>query len=121
MDKVFILDLCVPMVIGVYEWEKKIEQPLYLDIEMLWDQTKAAESDYYNHALCYEKISNVIRSFLQEKPVELIETVAEKVAQLILCEFHVPVVKVIVKKPTALEQARTVGVEILRGDVSLWR
>lgn len=115
MDRVLIRQLKIDTVIGVYEWEKKIEQTLLLDLDMAWDNALAARQDDYCAALCYETVSKRLIELLKEKPIELIETVAEMVAHCVMSEFSVPWVKVVVLKPGAIATAAAVGVEIERG------
>ena len=117
MDSVFIEGLCVDVVIGVHAWEKEITQPLWIDLEMKWDTKPAAKEDSYQHALCYDSVARAIESYLKQQTTDLIETVAEKVAYLVESEFGVQAVEVTVRKPTALTQAKAVGVRIKRG---LW-
>ncbi|MCU8083560.1 dihydroneopterin aldolase [Shewanella sp. SM23] len=114
MDKVLIRQLRVDTVIGVYEWEKTIHQSLLLDIDMAWDNKPAAATDDYQYALCYETVSNRLTELITEHPIELIETVAERVADCLLQEFNVTWVKVVVMKPGAVATAASVGVEIER-------
>ncbi|MCL1078156.1 dihydroneopterin aldolase [Parashewanella spongiae] len=114
MDKVIIRQLKIDTVIGVYDWEKVLEQSLYLDLDMEWDISNAAKADDYSQALCYETVSNRLQALITEKPIELIETVAEMTAQCLISEFNVRWVKVCVHKPGAIEKADTVGVEIIR-------
>ncbi|MEJ6519459.1 dihydroneopterin aldolase [Shewanella bicestrii] len=114
MDKVLIRQLRIDTVIGVYEWEKKIQQSLFLDLDMAWDNKAAAATDDYQYALCYETVSNRLTQLVTEKPIELIETVAERVAECVLNEFKVNWVKVVVMKPGAVASAAAVGVEIER-------
>lgn len=114
MDKVLIRQLRIDTVIGVYEWEKKIHQSLLLDLDMAWDIKHAAATDDYQFALCYETVSNRLTQLITEQPMELIETVAERVANFLLQEFKVTWVKVTVMKPGAVATAASVGVEIER-------
>ncbi|MBE8167898.1 MAG: dihydroneopterin aldolase [Shewanella sp.] len=114
MDKVIIRQLRIDTVIGVYDWEKELKQSLYLDLDMEWNINKAAKEDDYSHALCYETVSNRLQVLITEKPIELIETVAEMTAHCLISEFNVGWVKVCVNKPGAIEKADTVGVEIIR-------
>lgn len=114
MDKVIIRQLNLETVIGVYEWEKSIKQQLIIDLDMAWDNRLAGTTDNYQHALCYETVSNRIVALVKEKPVELIETVAEMIASCLLNEFDIQWVKVTVMKPTAVKNAASVGVEIER-------
>lgn len=114
MDKVLIRALRIDTVIGVYDWEKTITQSLFLDLDMAWDNRAAAASDDYRHALCYETVSNRLTALITEKPIELIETVAEMAASCVMQEFGVSAVKVRVMKPGAVKTAEAVGVEIER-------
>ncbi|HCP97126.1 MAG TPA: dihydroneopterin aldolase [Pseudoalteromonas sp.] len=113
MDKVFISQLHVETIIGVYDFEKKSKQR-YFDIEMLSDIKPAAQNDDINLALDYAKVSERVIEHSTAKPVELLETLVEQLAQIILTEFNTPQVTIKVSKPAAVAQAQTVGVEITR-------
>lgn len=114
MDIVFIKQLQINTVIGVYEWEKNIQQRLLIDLELSTDIRIAAANDDIRQALDYAIIAERIKQFVTTKPIELIETVAEQVANLLLAEFATLSVKVTVCKPDALSDAQTVGVTIIR-------
>ncbi|MDO6685255.1 MULTISPECIES: dihydroneopterin aldolase [unclassified Agarivorans] len=114
MDKVFIKDLTVLATIGAYEWEKQIKQKLLIDLEMAWDNRPAAMSDDLSLALDYASVSQAVSDLVTQQPHELVETVAEKVAALILNKFSVPWVKVTINKPGAVPFASNVGVQIER-------
>ncbi|CAM3747258.1 dihydroneopterin aldolase [Rheinheimera salexigens] len=114
MDIVFIKQLQINTVIGVYEWEKNIQQRLLIDLELSTDIRIAAANDDIRQALDYAIIAERIKQFVTAKPIELIETVAEQVANLLLTEFATLSVKVTVCKPDALSDAQTVGVTIIR-------
>ncbi|MDN7123805.1 dihydroneopterin aldolase [Pseudidiomarina terrestris] len=115
MDKVFVKGLRTDAYIGVYEWEHEQPQPLLFDLTMAWDQTAAAASDDLQHALDYDALSKAVIKLVEARPRQLIETVAEEVAELILTDFKVSRVTVCVSKPNAVPAADTVGVEITRG------
>jgi len=114
MDIVFIKQLQIDTVIGVYEWEKSIQQRLFVDLELSTDISAAAKNDDIRQTLDYAVISQRVKQFVTAKPLELIETVAEQVAHLLLTEFATTAVKVTVCKPDALSDAQTVGVTIMR-------
>jgi dihydroneopterin aldolase len=114
MDKVFIRGLTLLATIGVYEWEKPIKQRLVLDLTMGWDNRPAAASDNIHLALDYASVSEAVEALVCGEPHELVETVAEKVAALILENFKAPWVQVRVSKPGAVAAADCVGVEIER-------
>ena len=113
-DSVFIQQLAVKTTIGVYEWEKKIKQTLLFDIKMLHDTQSAAKSDDIKDALDYFEVSKAVTSFVQSHQFELIETVANRVAELILTQFNVLQVNINLQKPGAVDNAVSVGVNITR-------
>ena len=113
-DKVLIEGLTVLTTIGVYEWEKAIKQKLILDLEMSWDNKPAGESDDVSLCLDYFLVSQSITSFIQSTQFELIECVAERVAQLVIQKFSVQWLKVKVSKPGAIANASNVAVVIER-------
>lgn len=114
MDTVFIKKLCIDTVIGVYEWEKSIQQRLELDLALNCDTRQAAASDDIRQALDYSVIAAEVTELVQREPIELIETVAERVAEFLLQNFATSRVQVTVSKPGAVPTAETVGVCIER-------
>ena len=115
MDIVFIRDLRVDTVIGIYEWERKIRQTVILDLEMGADIAKAAATDAIEDTLDYKAVSKRLVSFVQESEFQLVETLAERCANIILHEFKVPWVRLTLNKVGAVSAARDVGVIIERG------
>ena len=115
MDIVFIKQLEVISTIGVYEWEKSLQQKLYFDLEMAFDNRPAALNDDINLALNYFSVSEVVNQFAEKNKFELIETMAERVAALIMEQFSVPWIKLTLHKPGALPKAQSLGVQIERG------
>lgn len=114
MDKVYVTGLNVDAYIGVYDWEHEQTQPLIVDLEMDWDNRKAALSEQLSDALDYDALSQAVVQLIQQRPRALIETVAEEIAQLVLQEFHSPKVRVKVAKPQAVAAADYTAVEIVR-------
>lgn len=114
VDVVFIHGLQVDAVIGVYEWEQQITQPLIFDIEMTADQRQAAASDDIAAAINYKTVSERVAQVCREQRVALIERLAQLVAEMILAEFAPDSVTVTLYKPTAVKEARHVGVKITR-------
>ena len=115
MDKVFIKGLSIQTTIGFYQWEKEIKQTLVIDIAMAWDTASAAVNDELAKTLNYADISVAIERFANDNPVDLIETLAERLASFMMSEYHIPWLKLSVGKPGAVHNAQTVGVEIERG------
>ncbi len=115
VDTVFIEGLEVDTVIGAYDWEREIRQCLRLDLQMGWDTCRPALSDELTEALDYAAVSQRIEKFAAESCFILVETFAERLAQLLLSEFGMPWVRLKVSKPGAVATALFVGVEIERG------
>ena len=113
-DTVFIRGLKVDAVIGVYEWEQKITQPLIYDIEMVGCQRQAAQSDAIEDAINYKSVSERVAEVSLANKVALLERLAHLVAEMILTEFAPDKVVVTIHKPTAIQQAESVGVKIIR-------
>ncbi|WP_019519563.1 dihydroneopterin aldolase [Faucicola boevrei] len=113
-DVVFIKGLKVDAVIGVYEWEQKIAQPLIYDIEMYGSQQQASQTDNINDALNYKTVCERIAEVSLANKVALLERLAELVAQMILSEFATQKVSVTIHKPTAIKEADSVGVKVTR-------
>ncbi len=116
MDIVFIEQLSAFTTIGVYDWEQTIEQRLVFDIEMGWDNRKAAASDDVNDCLSYADISETVIKHVENGRFALVERVAEEVAELLLTRFNAPWVRIKLSKPGAVARAENVGVIIERGD-----
>ena len=115
MDIVFVRELRADTVIGVYDWERTVRQSVLLDLEMATDIRRAAGADALEHTLDYAAISQRVVSFIEGSEFELIETMAEGIAEIIRTEFEVPWVKVTVHKPYAIRGSRDVGLSIERG------
>lgn len=113
-DMVYISQLKVDTIIGVYEFEKTQTQPLYFDITMHCDIALAAEQDDLSHTIDYAEVSRRVAEHCSIQPVELLETLVEQLAQMILREFATNQVTIRVSKPQAVPQAQTVGIEITR-------
>lgn len=115
MDTVFIEDLRIDTVIGVYDWERKIRQPVVLDLQMAFDNRKPAASDAIEDTLDYKAISKRLIAFVESSSFQLVETLAERCAQIVLDEFAVTWLRLRVGKPGAVRGAKSVGVVIERG------
>ncbi|WP_339842342.1 dihydroneopterin aldolase [uncultured Halopseudomonas sp.] len=116
MDQVFIKGLAVDAVIGVYDWEREILQPLVLDLDLGWDIRAAAAGDDLRATLDYAAVSRRVLDFVAGSQFLLVEALAENVAALIMSEFSVPWLRLRVTKPGAVSEASGgVGVLIERG------
>ena len=115
MDIIFLRDLKVETVIGIWEWERKIRQTVAIDLDMSADIRKAAASDSVDDTLSYKSVAKRIQEFVGASSYQLVETLAEKIAAIVLDEFDVTWVRVRVNKPGAIRGARDVGIVIERG------
>jgi len=113
-DTIFLHDLRVETVVGIWDWERKIRQIVSIDLEMAADIRRAAVTDKIEDALNYKAVAKRVQQFVGDSSFQLVETLAEKIAALILDEFAVPWVQVRVNKPGAIRGARDVGVTIRR-------
>ena len=116
MDIVFIRDLRIDTVIGIYDWERRIRQTVVLDIEMGTDIRPAAQTEVIDDTLNYKDVAKRVIEFVQDSEFQLVETLAEACVQIIRQEFGVRWVRLTLNKQGALRGARDVGVIIERGD-----
>ena len=114
-DIIFISELRIETVIGIFDWERQIKQTVILDIELATDIRKAAQSDHIDDTIDYKTLTKTIIAFVEASEFQLVETLAERVCELIQKEFSVPWVKLKLNKPGALRGARDVGILIERG------
>lgn len=114
MDTVFIEGLEIEALIGIYDWERRVRQPLVFDIEMAFDNRVPAASDAIVDTLNYKAVSKRVVEVVSASSHGLVETLAEEVARVILDEFGVQRVALKLGKPGAVRGARSVGVRIVR-------
>lgn len=114
MDKVFIENLIVETVIGVYDWEREIRQAVSLDIEMEFDIRRAAETDAIEDTLDYKAVSKRLIHFIEQSEFQLVESLAEQCAGIVLAEFPVRRLWLKLRKPGAVRGSSAVGVIIER-------
>ncbi len=116
MDIVFIQDLRIETVIGIYDWERKIRQTVSLDIEMASDIAKAAKTDHIDDALSYKDVAKRLIEFVETSEFRLVETLAEEICRILRDEFGVPWARLTLHKPGAVSGSKSVGVIIERGE-----
>ena len=115
MDIIYLHDLRIDTVIGVFDWERRVKQRLILDLDMASDIRRAAASDDLADTLNYKAVAKRVIDYVEHSEFQLVETLAERVAELILTEFKVPWLRVRLNKQGAVRGARDVGVVIERG------
>lgn len=114
MDIVYLNDLRIETTIGIYDWERRVKQTISLDLEMATDVAKTAINDSIEDALDYKAVAKRLIAFVSTSEFFLVETLAERIAQIILEEFGVSWLRLKVDKQGAIRGAHGVGVIIER-------
>jgi dihydroneopterin aldolase len=122
MDKIFIHALKTEAIIGIFDWERQVKQTVIIDIEISADVAKAALSDSIDDTLNYKRIAKRVLAFVEESKFHLVETLAERIAMLLLEDFGIAWVSISLSKPGAIRSSRDVGVmlERDRNDLAKW-
>ena len=115
MDIVFVKDLRVEAVIGIFGWERQVRQQISVDLEMGTDIAKAAASDDIADTLDYKTISKRVVSMIEDSEPQLIESLIERIASTLMGEFAIPWLRVTLSKPGAVRGSKAVGVTIESG------
>ena len=114
MDIVYIRELEIETIIGIYDWEREQKQTVSLDLEMGTDIALAARSEDIENTLDYKAVAKRRIEVIEGSEFFLVETMAEKVAEIVLKEFSVPWLKLRLGKPGAVTGSKDVGVIIER-------
>ncbi len=114
-DIVYIRELEIETIIGIFDREREVKQIVSLDLDMAHDISKAGQADDIQYALNYKSISKRLIGFIEKSEFFLIEALAESVINIVMSEFSVPWVKLRISKPGALRGSKDVGVIIERG------
>ncbi len=113
-DVIFLAGLTVDCIVGIWDWERRVKQKVVLDLEMAADIRRAAASDSIDDTLDYKRVAKRLLGFVGDSQFQLVETLAERVAELVITEFDVPWVRVRLNKQGAIRGARDVGILIER-------
>jgi len=116
MDIIYLKDLEIETIIGIFDWERETRQKIRIDLEMAVDVRKAAASDNIDDTLNYKSVAKRLIKFVGDSQYQLVETLAENVADIVVKEFNIPWVRVKINKPGAVRYAGDVGVIIERGN-----
>jgi dihydroneopterin aldolase len=111
---IFLSGLTADCIVGIWDWERRVKQKVVLDVEMEADVRRAAASDSIEDTLDYKRVAKRLLDFVGNSQFQLVETLAERVAGLIVTEFGVPWVRVRLNKQGAIRGARDVGILIER-------
>ena len=113
-DTIFLEALEVKCRIGISDWERRIKQKILIDLEFPANIRHAARRDNIQDTLDYKKIAKETIAFVSASSFFLIETLAEKLAALLLGKFKLRQIRIRISKPGAIRGAKNVGVEIIR-------
>lgn len=114
LDTIYLTGLTLKSCIGVWPWEQAITQSLKLDLELAIDARKAAKEDDLSQAIDYQKVAQRLQQVASEAPIKLLETLAERLAAVLLDEFDTSHVKLTLDKGQAVQGVKNVGVKIER-------
>jgi dihydroneopterin aldolase len=115
LDIIYIRDLRVDAVIGIYEWERRIHQTLRFELELGADVARAAAKDAIEDTVNYKAVAKRVIALAQESRYRLVETLAERIAEVLMDEFGLGWLRLSLGKPLAVRGAQEVGVVIERG------
>ena len=118
-DRIFLHGLTAECVIGFIDWERRVKQTVVMDIELPVDCRRAALADAVAATLDYKKVAKRVLAFVSASEYHLVETLAHRLALVILEEFGVEWVRVTLNKPGAIRNSRDVGVVIERSRADL--
>jgi dihydroneopterin aldolase len=118
-DRIFLHGLTTECIIGFIDWERRVKQTVELDIELPVDCRRAALNDDVADTLDYKKVAKRVLAFVEGSSFQLVETLAHRLALVILEEFELPWVRIALNKPGAIRHSRDVGVLIERSRADL--
>ena len=113
-DKIFLTALTTECIVGIWDWERQVKQTVVIDLEMACDIRKAAQTDCIDDTTDYKCVAKRLLSFVGESQYQLIETLIENIARIVITEFAVPWVRVRLNKQGAIRNSRDVGIVIER-------
>jgi dihydroneopterin aldolase len=116
MDLIYLKELKIDTTIGIYPWERQIKQTVILNLEMAVDIRRAANTDHIDDTLSYKAVAKRLIDFVSHSEFQLLETLAERITEIVLTEFSVPWVRLQLGKPGAVRNTRDVGIIIERGE-----
>ena len=114
MDVIFLSGLTTECIIGIWDWERRVKQKVVIDLEMGADIRRAAASDAIEDTLDYKRVSKRLLQFVSESQFQLVETLTDRIAHIVVTEFDVPWVRVRLNKQDAIRGSRDVGILVER-------
>jgi 7,8-dihydroneopterin aldolase/epimerase/oxygenase len=113
-DRIFLRGLECQCIIGFIDWERRVPQKVVLDLEFPTDCARAARADAVADTVDYKAVAKRVLAYVSESQFQLIETLAHRLALLLLAEFSLAWVRIELNKPAAIRHSRDAGVSILR-------
>ena len=114
MDKIFLKNLKLKTRIGIFAWEKQIDQTINIDVEIGTDIKKAADTKDIQYSLDYKTLSKMIIDYVENNQHNIVETLIENIANMVLKEFKVEYITISISKPGAIRGSQDVGITITR-------
>src|SRR5262245_18748128 len=114
MDTIFLSGLTTECIIGIWDWERRVRQKVVVDVEMAADIRRAAATDSIDDTLDYKRVAKRLLQFIGESEFQLVETLTERIAEIVIREFGVTWVRVRLNKQGSIRGARDVGVQVER-------
>ena len=114
LDEIIISDLNIRTIIGVNDWERKVLQDVMINMTLYVDIAIASASDQINDTTDYKAITKRVIQYAEESSFQLIESLIEEIAKIVLTEFNVEAIQIQIDKPNALRFSRSVGIKVLR-------
>jgi dihydroneopterin aldolase len=111
---VFVRDLDLMALIGIYEHERRDPQRIIVNIDLSVKEGSGPTDDDISHVVSYEVVVKKVEAIIAEGHTNLVETLCEKIAAACLRDKRVMAARVRVEKPDIIPNARSVGVEIER-------
>jgi len=118
MDITYIHGFEIHTIIGIFEWERKKKQPLFIDLDIGSDFYKAFSSDKISNCIDYTQVCEEITKLAENHSYQLLESFAEQISQIILKQFQAKWVRVKINKPLAIKNAQSTGVIIERNNTN---
>jgi len=114
MDTIFIEQLELSTIVGIYSWEQQKPRPIVIDLELDLDLRPAAASDHLRDTVNYKAVCDDIEQLIRDQRYQLVESLAETISRRLFSQFPIQRLRLKVGKPGAVTVARTVGVRIER-------
>ena len=113
-DRIFLRGLTAECIIGFIDWERRVRQTVVIDLEVPVDCRRAAATDEVGETVDYKKVAKRVLAYIEASEFKLVETLAHRLALLLLEEFDMEWVRISLNKPGAIRNSRDVGVSLER-------